>query len=154
MSTPARRELSLAFVEAALAASRHARRAANSSVPADRTQPQLQLARVIDENPGTSVQGAATALSLAPNTISTLVGQLVDAGWVERHTAPNDRRVVQLHLTSTGAREMRAWRERGADALEDVMGATVERLGEERVTQAVEVLQLVASLLQEEHTGA
>jgi DNA-binding MarR family transcriptional regulator len=76
------------------------------------TTAQLELARVVRRNPGISVAGAAESMSLAPNTVSTLVRDLVAAGLLHRRTDPSDRRVGRLELTPTWKRKIDAWRDR------------------------------------------
>jgi DNA-binding MarR family transcriptional regulator len=72
---------------------------------------QLELLRLIRRQPGVSVADAATELGLAANSVSTLVGQLSEAGLIRRAPDPTDRRVARLTLTST-ARRHTAWRDR------------------------------------------
>ena len=48
------------------------------------TGSQLELVRLLRRRPGISVNQVADELNLAPNTVSTLVRQLVDAGFVVR----------------------------------------------------------------------
>lgn len=59
---------------------------------------------VVYEQPGVSVKGAAADLRLRPNTVSTLVNRLVDAGLVSRTRAASDRRVARLELTRSASR--------------------------------------------------
>jgi DNA-binding MarR family transcriptional regulator len=73
---------------------------------------QVELLRLIRRQPGVSVADAATELGLAPNSVSTLVGQLNDAGLIRRTPDPADRRVARLTLTSAARRYTDAWRDR------------------------------------------
>jgi DNA-binding MarR family transcriptional regulator len=73
---------------------------------------QVELLRLIRRQPGVSVADAATELGLAPNSVSTLVGQLNDAGLIRRTPDPADRRVARLTLTSAARRYTEAWRDR------------------------------------------
>lgn len=141
------RELTVALVESANQVARLSRRVARDATPRTRTQPQIALARVVRRTPGVSVRDAAHELGLAPNTISTLVGQLVEADWLERRTDSNDGRVARLHLTQNGEERMAAWRERRDEAVAGALHEAVRRLGVERVRDSVEVLDLVASLM-------
>jgi len=61
-------------------------------------------------------------MRLAPNTVSTLVGDLVSAGLLLRHTDPSDRRVAQLELTESWKRKIDAWRDRRVAAVDEAMG--------------------------------
>src|SRR5580704_4188487 len=62
------------------------------------TGSQLELVRLLRHHPGLSVNQVAEELNLAPNTVSTLVRQLVDAGLVVRGCQEADRRVARLDL--------------------------------------------------------
>src|SRR5471030_501441 len=88
------------------------------------TGAQLELVRLLRREPGVSIADAAARLRVAPNTVSTLVGQLADAGVLERKTDEADRRVVRLTLTPGVRRRVDAWRDRRADAL----GEAIARL--------------------------
>jgi len=104
----------------ALSAIRRATRR-SSSRPAEfslLTTAQLELARVVRRNPGISIAGAAEAMRLAPNTVSTLVGDLVSAGLLVRRSDPYDRRVAQLELTAAWKRKIDAWRDRRVAAVD------------------------------------
>jgi DNA-binding MarR family transcriptional regulator len=78
------------------------------------TATQLELVRVVRRLPGVSVADAAGELAVAPNTVSTLVSQLVEAGLLERSTDPDDRRIARLTLTPAASRRAEQWRDRRA----------------------------------------
>jgi DNA-binding MarR family transcriptional regulator len=61
--------------------------------------PQIEVLRLVTDNPGITVSAAAKAMHLAPNSVSTLVNQLADLGMLSRTTPDNDRRVVNLNVT-------------------------------------------------------
>ncbi|AXI81197.1 MarR family winged helix-turn-helix transcriptional regulator [Peterkaempfera bronchialis] len=46
---------------------------------------------------------------LAPNTVSGLVGKLLDAGFVDRQPDPGDRRTARIALTEAGHRQLADW---------------------------------------------
>ncbi|MFB6894359.1 MarR family winged helix-turn-helix transcriptional regulator [Kitasatospora sp. NPDC056327] len=46
---------------------------------------------------------------LAPNTVSGLVGKLLDAGFVDRQPDPGDRRTARIALTAAGRRQLDDW---------------------------------------------
>jgi DNA-binding MarR family transcriptional regulator len=48
---------------------------------------------------------------LAPNTVSGLVGKLLDAGFVDRQADPGDRRTARIGLTEAGQQQLTDWRE-------------------------------------------
>jgi DNA-binding MarR family transcriptional regulator len=115
------------------------------------TGSQLDLVRVILRRPGLSVNEAAEALRLAPNTVSTLVRQLTDQNMVIRRSDPVDRRVACLDLTPTMRRKVRAFRDRRIATLVEAM--TRLPVHDQRgLANAVMLLDdLAAQLLEEEH---
>jgi DNA-binding MarR family transcriptional regulator len=76
------------------------RRAARSDQP-DEPLPaaQMEVLRVVQAQPGIGVKAVAAALGTAPNTVSTLVGDLTTGGLLDRSPAPENRRAVRLTLT-------------------------------------------------------
>lgn len=72
---------------------------------------QVELLRLVEDQPGVGVAAAARALQLAPNSVSTLVNQLLDAELITRGTSPGDRRAARLHLTDVGDKRLAAWRQ-------------------------------------------
>ena len=80
---------------------RHGRRLGGGPFPAGTLSgAQVELVRLVRRRPGLSVAEAAAELALAPNTVSTLVGQLAEAEVLTRVTDPQDRRVARLALTA------------------------------------------------------
>jgi DNA-binding MarR family transcriptional regulator len=77
---------------------------------------QLELLRVVRRNPGITVAEAARVLGLAPNTVSTLVGQLLALEVLVRERDDHDRRVARLDLTSSAREELEQWRDRRTQA--------------------------------------
>jgi DNA-binding MarR family transcriptional regulator len=73
---------------------------------------QLELVRVLRERPGLRVQEAADVLGVAPNTVSTLAGQLAAAGLLERQADASDRRAIHLRLTQAARARIARWRDR------------------------------------------
>lgn len=103
--------------EAISLARRQARRVANAPEQARRLAgSQVELIRLVRRRPGTSVAEAASELALAPNTVSTLVRQLSDAGLLRREPDVADRRVVRLSLTASAQQRVQRWRDRRAAA--------------------------------------
>lgn len=70
------------------------------------TVPQFRCLNFIGKRPGASVSAVAAFLGVALPTASTMVDRLVKAGAVEPHTASDDRRRSQLHLTQAGAAQL------------------------------------------------
>ena len=106
---------------------------------------QVDMLRIVRMRPQISVGEAATELRIAPNTASTLAGQLAAAGLLVRETDARDRRCVRLALTQAAEERIGAWRDRrrqllaGAleqlddrelDALEAALPALRHLLGE------------------------
>ncbi|MEY9843374.1 DNA-binding MarR family transcriptional regulator [Streptacidiphilus sp. BW17] len=46
---------------------------------------------------------------LAPNTVSGLVGKMLEAGFVDRQADPGDRRTARIALTEAGHRQLADW---------------------------------------------
>jgi DNA-binding MarR family transcriptional regulator len=128
------------------------RRSLNRAVRTDTGTPRLpeaqsELLRLVEARPGTSVQGVAAQLGLAPNTVSTLVHRLVDAGLLEREPDAEDGRVARLRLTGAAAQRLRRWRDRRQEVLESHLYA----LGEEDrrvLALALPVLERVTGSLE------
>jgi len=75
------------------------------------TSAQLELVRLLRRQPGLCVAEAAQELRLAPNTVSTLVHELVAEGVVERRVDEADRRVARLDLVPEMRRKLERWRD-------------------------------------------
>lgn len=71
---------------------------------------QIELLRVVEEQPGIGVAPAARVLRMAANSVSTLVNQLADDGLLVRETDEEDRRAIRLHLTEAAVIRLAAWR--------------------------------------------
>jgi DNA-binding MarR family transcriptional regulator len=81
------------------------------------TTAQIELLRLVNRHPGVTVATAAAELHLAPNTVSTLVGQLSRLGLLDRFYDDSDRRVVHLEVTDTSRTRMSGWRRRRLNAV-------------------------------------
>ncbi|WP_374969054.1 MarR family winged helix-turn-helix transcriptional regulator [Terrabacter sp. BE26] len=82
---------------------------------------QLELLRVVRRNPGVTVAEAARVLGLAPNTVSTLVGQLVSLEVLVRSRDLTDRRLARLELTPSAREGLERWRDRRSQATAAVL---------------------------------
>jgi DNA-binding MarR family transcriptional regulator len=71
---------------------------------------QIELLRVVKEQPGIGVAAAARELHLAGNSVSTLVNQLIDARMLRREVDPLDRRAAKLELTEAATQRLENWR--------------------------------------------
>jgi DNA-binding MarR family transcriptional regulator len=70
---------------------------------------QVELLQRLNDEPGLRVSELADRHRLAPNTVSNLVQQMVQAGLVERRGDAIDRRAVTIELTSTGREMLQGW---------------------------------------------
>ena len=70
---------------------------------------QVELLLALRERQPARIGELATRLKLAPNTISGLVQQLVEAGLVGRGPAPADRRVAAVTVTPAGLAKLDEW---------------------------------------------
>ncbi len=123
-----RRELEHELAAAVTRLRRALRRATRRSLPFEALpHNQIDLLRLAGERPGVSVAAAAAALSLAPNTVSTLVNELSRAGLLERLADHADRRVARLSPTAAGLERMVAWRDRRAEMLAVALGDLAAR---------------------------
>jgi len=111
------------------------------------TSAQLELLRVVRRSPGISVTEAAAELRVAPNTVSTLVRQLGEAGLLERGVDPDDRRVGRLDLKPGVRRKVEAWRRRRTEMVERAV-ASLTPAERRRLEQALPVLLTVAEALE------
>jgi DNA-binding MarR family transcriptional regulator len=111
------------------------------------TRAQLELARVVRNHPGISIAGAAEAMRLAPNTVSTLVGELTALRILVRTTDAADRRVGRLELSEDWKRTVDAWRDRRVAAVADAI-AKLPVTERRRVEQALPALARIANELE------
>jgi DNA-binding MarR family transcriptional regulator len=104
---------------------------------------QVELLRAVEAEPGIGVAAAARALHLAPNSVSTLVNQLVDAGMLTRDTDPDDRRVARLRLTGAAAERLGAWRQ----ARVELVGKGIAQLATGDIAALKRALPALRSLM-------
>jgi len=88
------------------------------------TGSQVELLRVVEANPGVGVGSAARTLSLAGNSVSALINQLVTTGYLRREVDEEDRRAARLYLTGDASKRLRRWR----DARTSLVGCALEAL--------------------------
>ncbi|GAA0940010.1 MarR family winged helix-turn-helix transcriptional regulator [Virgisporangium aurantiacum] len=84
-------------------------------------------------------------LRLEKSTVSRLVTNLANRGWVRRHTADDDGRGVQLELTDAGATAA----ERLATARQARFAALLDRVPDDQRAALVAALQLLAEATDE-----
>jgi DNA-binding MarR family transcriptional regulator len=112
------------------------------------TESELELLRLVDEQPGLRVLDAAAALGVAPNTVSTLIGRLASGGLLERRPDPRDARAARLAVTTAARERFAAWRDRR----QALVGAAMARLdGDDRraIQACVPALRRLVELLEE-----
>jgi DNA-binding MarR family transcriptional regulator len=91
---------------------RTARRAARNAWARQPLPPaQSELLRLAAARPGLTVADAATELRLAPNTVSTLVGRLTDAGLLNRERSAQDGRTALLTTTDQANQRLTEFRD-------------------------------------------
>lgn len=97
--------------------------------------PQFDLLSTLSEQEGLSQQELAARLYVTKGNVSGLLDRMVEAGLVERHASPDDRRSNALHLTARGRRladegiaAQRAYVERTLGSLPPADLAELERL--------------------------
>ncbi len=147
-------DLAQGVLDAMAAVRRTARRVSRRpALLSNLTGSQLELVRTVRRHPGISVADAAEDLRLAPNTVSTLVGQLIDAGIVVRTADRDDRRVAQLALAPAAARTVVDWYDRRTGAVASVI-ARLSRPDRESLQAARDVLSTVAAMLEADAAGA
>ncbi len=84
-------------------------------------------------------------LQVQPPTISPILNQLENNGYITRSHCPNDRRMVHLHLTPKGEEAFAQMDEHRTQLL----GGILDRLGEEETAHALRILETVADYMKE-----
>ncbi|MGC9974981.1 MAG: MarR family transcriptional regulator [Gaiellaceae bacterium] len=87
---------------------------------------QVELLRVVEAQPGIRVGDAARSLRLAPNTVSTLVRELKQAGLLESGADATDGRAVHLSLTGAAKERLGRWRDERSHLLARALAALAE----------------------------
>lgn len=108
---------------------------------------QSELLRLTARMPGITVADAAQELHLAPNTVSTLVGQLVRAGLLRRGRSSADGRTALLNVTARASKRLEEWR----DLRADLAGQALARLSaadQRALTAAVPAMLHLAEEMQ------
>jgi DNA-binding MarR family transcriptional regulator len=121
------------------------RRAAGPAFGDTVSPAQREVLLVAGKNPGCAVAEIAHELGLAPNSVSTMVTQLVASGHLTRETDPADRRVGRLSLTPRAAAEAATVRARRRGVLLD----SVERLTPSQVAALAAGIDALAVLAAE-----
>jgi DNA-binding MarR family transcriptional regulator len=102
---------------------RTARRAARQAWAQQPLPPaQSELLRLAVARPGLTVADAAQELRLAPNTVSTLVGRLTEAGLLSREKSPQDGRTALLTVTDKAQQRLAEFRDLRAELAGQALG--------------------------------
>ena len=136
-----------ALIEAARRLTRAAARAAGPGERRGLTGAQMDLLVLVRREPGLPVAEAAARLRLARNTVSTLVGQLVTAGLLQRGSDAQDGRVVRLRLTAAAGERMGRWRARRVAAVGAAL-AVLDADDVEALAAALPALERAAAVLE------
>ncbi|MER6299916.1 MarR family transcriptional regulator [Kitasatospora sp. NPDC001539] len=83
---------------------------------------------------------------LAPNTVSGLVGKLLEAGFVDRQADPGDRRTARIALTPAGRRQLDDWQHAHERRIATALGA-LTAADREAVVHALPALEQLARAL-------
>ncbi|MEH0416392.1 MarR family winged helix-turn-helix transcriptional regulator [Streptomyces sp. B21-083] len=110
---------------------------------------EVELLRLVIGRPGIGISDAARELYLAGNSVSTLVNQLVAAGYLIRGTDPADRRAARLLPTPAAEARLREWRERRA-ALVRRQVSLLDDADRDALRAALPALRTLARNLHEE----
>lgn len=110
------------------------------------TGSQLEVVRLVRIQPGISVTQLAQELKLAPNTVSSLVGRLVEKGMLLRRADEEDRRVARLELSPDIRSKVHAWLDRRVLAVSTVI-ESLSRADQERLAAALSPLRDIAANL-------
>jgi DNA-binding MarR family transcriptional regulator len=103
----------------------------------------------VANRPGAGVNDVADELRLAPNTVSTLVRQLVDRDLLVRSTDPVDRRAARLDITPAARARIEAHRATRAETMERAL-AHLEPSEREVLARAVPLLHGLTDALEED----
>ena len=105
---------------------------------------QSELLRLAAARPGLTVAEAAEELRVAPNTISTLVGRLTEAGLMNREKSAHDGRTALLTATDKAQQRLAEFR----DLRAELAGQALARLSardQQALARAVPALLRLSS---------
>jgi DNA-binding MarR family transcriptional regulator len=98
-----------------------------TTAPFEVSTSQREVLLVVGKRKGRSVAEIADELGLAPNSVSTIVTQLVAAGLLVRETDSQDRRVGRLTLTAPAQDALDAARARRRGVLHEALDRLTPR---------------------------
>jgi DNA-binding MarR family transcriptional regulator len=109
---------------------------------------EAELLRLVAHRPGLRVGEAAVALRLAPNTVSTLVRQLVGQGLLVADRHESDRRGVRLRTSAAADLRLRRWRDERAALLAEALDG-LSPSERHALTSALPILATLADALED-----
>jgi DNA-binding MarR family transcriptional regulator len=113
---PVRDERAAELIAAISIVRRTARRTVRQAWQQDPLPPaQSELLRLAADRPGITVADAAQELRLAPNTVSTLVSRLTNAGLLSRAKGATDGRTALLTVTDKARQRVAEFRDLRAE---------------------------------------
>jgi len=98
-----------------------------------------------EENHGSKVSDISRILKVAPPTVTLMISNMEQKGYVKRIEDKNDRRAVSITLTKKGVDSVAVAKEAFSKAMNDL----VEYLGEESSLQLAELLARVFTYIDE-----
>ncbi|TWF74195.1 DNA-binding MarR family transcriptional regulator [Pseudonocardia hierapolitana] len=119
-----------------------------TTAPLEVSTSQREVLLVVGKREGRSVAEIADELGLAPNSVSTIVTQLVGAGLLVRETDPQDRRVGRLTLTPAAQVALDAARARRRGVLHEAL----DRLSPRQLTDLAAGIDALEALAEELRT--
>ncbi|HVX70860.1 MAG TPA: MarR family winged helix-turn-helix transcriptional regulator [Mycobacteriales bacterium] len=99
------------------------RRLVRSDLPFDTPMAQIEVMQLLADRPGLRAGEVGEALTIAPTTVSTLVGALLAHDLIDRRADPDDRRAWQLYLTPAGRQQLADWQQSNRRVLRDAASA-------------------------------
>ena len=128
---------------------RTARRAGRNASPAEPLPPaRSELLRLAARQPGITVAEAARELRLAPNTVSTMVGDLTAQELISRGRSASDGRTVRLTVTARARQRLAQWHDLRAELTARAL-AGLDPGDQEALIAAVPALVRLAEQMEE-----
>lgn len=106
---------------------------------------QREVITAVGRHPGSAVAEIAHELGLAPNSVSTIVTQLVTADLLVRETDPADRRVGRLVLTERAHEQFVAAKARRRGVLHEAL----DRLSPQQLTALAAGIDMLDALAEQ-----
>jgi DNA-binding MarR family transcriptional regulator len=116
-----------------------------SETPLEVSTSQREVLLMVGKREGRSVAEIADELGLAPNSVSTIVTQLVAAGLLVRETDPRDRRIGRLALTAPAQDALDSARARRRGVLHEAL----DRLTPRQLTDLAAGIDALEALAEE-----